>query len=320
MNVRVQHFLVKRLDIQTITRKLLIYMNSFKNILSLLLIVILISSCETNDEDGTTSTDNNNGFLILKKITLSFDSFNVVTSFTIDGRLSYREDSRIGSPNPVFEFFYDDQNRRKKYTHYGFRPELSVEYIYDATGKIEKIKEISDDFGSIDEIVTDYTYYDNTIIGTNTRNNISYRYTFTFEDTTYARITKYKVTNLETQETLFEESYEYATNGNLLKNNIIADKEGNQKPHIFEYDDKRNPWAESHKVDYLNILLEYTLPYGSLVFDISNFSPNNQTNPSSEESITTLEYNEEGYITKRVTSDTNPEGPSGDTTATFEYY
>jgi len=291
-------------------------MNQLKNITLLLIIITSFFACNSDDSTTTSSEDENR--MILKKTILG-DENGFETNFTLDGRLSYMEDKRIGLQGVTMEFFYDDQNRREKYTRYDLTPETSVEYLYDNSGKIIQIKEKLNGLISTNETVTNYTYDNNTITGTNTKNNTTYTYVFGFNDNSYKRLISYKVITSGNQETIFEETYEYSDNGNLLKNIIHIDKDGSSKSHILEYDDKKNPWKESLQEDYLNILLEHVFP-NSLALELVNFASNNVITSFVDNYSIEIEYNENEYPVKRIESHNTSNDPFDTSITTFEYY
>ncbi len=304
-----------------------------KNNLFILFFITILASCSSDDSmntpenSGTPDTpetpenpdtggeDENN--LVLKKITSGRDG-TLVIHFDEKGRLSFSEDTGFSTPEKINEVTYTADGKKKKFTSFNGRGGINgtIEYFYDSEDKITRIvEEPGILIGFPSKSVIDLSYQNNIVKGIAFHDDIKkYELIFGFNNNTYEQLQKLEVFDASNKK-IFEEVYEYSTNGNLIKNNVVIGEDQTNTSNSFDYDDKKNPYAEGNKEFYLNEILLLDRP-NSLAFQLTSLSTNNLITSLTGNGNVTLEYNDKDYPTKET-------GPSNNGTPnirTFEYY
>jgi len=290
---------------------------SIKNLFLLLLITVTLS-CNSDDSSDLPIEEEDNR-LVLKRITSNRD-FRL--EFNISGRWisSTANESNINESRVNNIINNQDQLVKRTIENGGLQ--RTTEYQYDSSGKIIQTIKIIFSNGSTTEIATQFSYNNNVITATNTESNEDYQYTFTFTDDSYMEISNFKATNLTSGEDFFEETYLYI-NDNFKKTTIITSTT-EQPPYAFktyEYDETINPWAAGNRVDYLNELFSVTSKNtGSLTTILVRHSKNNRLTSHIEDQTISVEYNEQGYISKETDSPNSDNSGFEPSIINFEYY
>ena len=293
-------------------------MHKFFKITTLYIIFALTAiSCQSDDSTESTISGNEN--IVLKRITKNRD--NSIINFDSSGRF-YLFTINENSINEItLEHFFNNSKQRIKTISQ--RPSLLItfDFTYNGSGQIEEITKKEESLSSFNETNVIFSYSDNQIIGTSIEGSENFTYTFTFSDSSYSELIKFKAINLTTGTIILEEEYLYYPDGNFKKTNIIesSNDQIDAAYLTYTYDNKENPWVKGNRIDYLNEVLLYAdKRTSSLTTLLVSYSKNNRTTSFINDHAITLEYDDSGYLTKEIDYPLNSN--NDEAIRFFEYY
>ncbi|UZO81422.1 hypothetical protein NBT05_02865 [Aquimarina sp. ERC-38] len=267
-----------------------------------LLFVVVITSikCSTDDSNEIKSERK----LVLK--TTQIADTPIVYNYDTSGRFINIEDTISVFPEVVRlrESVYNKNGQKVRDI---FRREKDfiagkIQYIYNTEDQITKIVRSSFNvFSLLPKITTStLTYNDNQIVSiSNIDKKNLYKMIYTFRDNTYQNLERFEAFDYESNDLVFEETYQYSPNGNLIANEVLTGEDDFNKSKSFIYDDKINPLSEGSENHYLD-LLRNPAP-ASLVSRLIPLSTNNSLTSIIEGAEIAFEYNAKSYPIVKTT-------------------